>query len=462
LLATPEVVMLPGAPPLRRRDVMRRGTVTVPVRTETLRWRTRSAADAEGRLAEVARRGVGAGLGRAPVPSQTPSDRDASEALRSLLGSGRAVELVESGGGWRRDWVLSAAGRAWSESGLRVMVGAEGRAAADIQSATGMVISDHRNLVEGLTRLRVGGPGVVILAGAEATPAQLLADLAEATGRLGAKLVLVGEPGPFPEVDRAGGWRAAHQAIGSLRLGREAPALESLARADEVLRPAPWLVLAAGPDEVRHRLVADWLESPAEAAMVASRRPDIDELNRRARSALLAQGRLGTEVRAPGQLVPEGARHSDRLLVGRADAAARRGGLVPGAVLHLDGDQLVSASGSRWSVEGLDGEVDLRFGYARTPYQAWRAGASPLLVLGRPPTDRPRPEQSCYYTVGSSRTRAAEYTFDPSRTRAADYTVDPSRTRAAERGAAEGAWLAGDYERSRPTERARERSLGRG
>ena len=429
LLSSGEARPFTGSAPLRRRDVARTPSGPVVVSRRDGRWRSQRAIEAEERLAHWAREGRSASVATVPPPGVTPEDRETARALGSLLQSGRGVELLEAGPGWRRDAVVAGACRAWTDAGVRVMLAGEGRAGEELAAATGLAAHSPGRLLDGVGRLRSGGPGVVVLAGAESIPAGALADWAEATSRLGTKLVLVGEPGPLPEIDRAGGWRAARAAVGALRLGRDAPGQELDRWAEPALPAASWLVLGPGPESVRQRLVADWLDAPDGAAMVSARRAVVDDLNRRARAGLLEQGRLGGRSELPGLV---DARQGEAVVVGRAAAAARSVGLVPGTTLRLQGAHLVSDSGVRWSVGRVPAEADLRYAYARSPYQAWRAKSSPLLVLGPPPPG-PRPDDSVYYTVG------------------------PSRSRAAER-----ARVAASYERPLPRERARDRSLGRG
>ncbi len=416
ILASPEVERMTGAAPLRRRDVMRRPGVTVPIPTEAARWRTAAAARAEERLADVALRRIGSAAGLAPSsPFIRGLEEDAAGLVASLTGSGAGVELV-GGSGPRLEAVLGAAHQAWRAAGHRVVVaapGAEGRARA---GNAGFEITDTARLDEGLARLRRPTPDTVfVLLGAESTPAPVLARLAESTERTGAKLVLVGDPGPLRDVDRAGGWRSAEAAVGARVLSRSLPArhLEPTQPEIGTGRVAPGLVMAATSGAVRDRLVADWRREGPEAVMVASSRADVDDLNARARRLLIRQGELGESVPVPGW---PPARAGERLVVGGAGPAARRAGLRPGALMTARAGGLELDGGENLG-PGLPADLDLRYAYARTPYQAWRSGAASLLVLGPPPPGTRPSGGRTYYTVGPE--RAAMDTVGPERAWAA-------------------------------------------
>ncbi|MHB1445833.1 MAG: MobF family relaxase, partial [Acidimicrobiales bacterium] len=278
ILASPGTERISGRAPLRRRDVMRRPGVTVPIPTEEARWRTSKAARAEEALARVALRRVDAGAAMAPAAAFTRGlDEEAAGVVLSLTGSGAGVELVAGGPGARLDGVLAAAHRAWTSAGHRVVVAApDGVTRARIEGA-GLSITDTGRLDEGLARVRRPMPGTVIVAlGAESTPAPILARLAASTERSGAKLVLVGDPGPLRDVDRAGGWRSAEAAVGARVLSRTRAPLQLEPNRAEMAagRLAPWLVMAPTPDAARDRLVTDWMSEGPAAAMVASRRAD--------------------------------------------------------------------------------------------------------------------------------------------------------------------------------------------
>ena len=423
ILASPGTERITERAPLRRRDVMRRGGITVPIPTEEARWRTPTAARAEEALARVALRRIDAGFATAPASSFTRGlDEEAAGVVAALTASGAGVELVAGGPGARLDGVLVAAHRAWTSVGHRVVVAAPDAATRARVEAAGLPITDTGRLDEGLARLRRPMPDtVIVVLGAESTPAPVLARLAESTDRSGAKLVLVGDPGPLRDVDRAGAWRSAEAAVGARVLSRTPVPLELEPKQVEMAagRLSPWLVMAPTPEAARDRLVADWLSEGPAAAMVASRRADVDDLNRRARRLLVQQGELGERLGVPARPL---ARAGERLVVGGAGPTARRLGLRPGTLMTAAADGIRLDSGDRLD-PALPADLDLRYAYARTPYQAWRSGATSLLVLGPPPPAGRRPPGSVtYYTVGPD--RAAKDTVGPDRVWAAAAHLD--------------------------------------
>jgi len=427
MLASPQMERITGRAPLRRRDVMRRPGVTVPIPTEEGRWRTAAAGRAEESLARVAARRMDAAAGLAPSsPFTRGLDEEAARAVESLTRSGAGVELV-GGSGARLEGVLHSAHRAWTSAGHRVVVAAPESAERAQAGNAGFAVTDTGRLDEGLARLRRPMPDtVIVLLGAESTPAPVLARLAESTERTGAKLVLVGDPGPLRDVDRAGGWRSAEAAVGARVLTRGLPLRQLEPGQPEIVagRVTPWLVIAPTPGAVRDRLVSDWRSEGPAAVMVASHRADIEDLNDRARRLLTGRGELGERLAVPSR---PPARAGERLVVGGAGPAARQLGLRPGTLitarvggLELDGGEKLGPV--------LPADLDLRYAYACTPYQAWRSGAASLLVLGPPPPGARRPDgRIAYYTVGPE--RAAMETVGPER--AAMETVGPERAWAA-------------------------------
>lgn len=462
LLASTEVRSLPGLAPPRRRDMARVPHATVPVPTDRERWTTDTAAEAEERVSRVASRQSGTGRGVVEVtPGRVHADPEVDRTVTSLLTAGNGVDLVRTGPGPARDAVLAGSVGGWTEAGYRVLLSSPDEAQRrELEIATGLPVVPTSRLAEDLGLLARPGPQptVLVVSGTESLAPELLAGLAESAERTQAKLVLLGNPGPYPEQDRAGGWRAAEAAVGSHHLSRPAharpAAIEQVAAPtptppggrppphDRAVGPepppptrfGPSLVMAAGPESLREAMVADWSAAGRGAVMVARRRPDIDDLNRRARSALVEQGVLHGEPTPFATSIP--LHPGDRVVVGKAGPAARRAGFAPGQSWSVTASGLEprpDTPGPRPVVppsgleprpggpprsvpgDGLPADLDLRYAYALTPYQAWRSGAERQLVLGGPGPDGSR-DGCVYYSVAAGRdvaARAAE--LDPPR-----------------------------------------------
>jgi ATP-dependent exoDNAse (exonuclease V) alpha subunit len=126
-----------------------------------------------------------------------------------------------------------------------------------------------------------------------------------------AKVVLVGDHRQLPEIDAGGVFRGLATRLPAIELSDnrrqhhawERAALDELRDGDPAEGIAAFadhgrLTTAATAEQVRERLVDDWLaahhdRTPGEAGvMLAARRVDVDDLNARARRRLQAAGRL--------------------------------------------------------------------------------------------------------------------------------------------------------------------------
>jgi ATP-dependent exoDNAse (exonuclease V) alpha subunit len=302
-----------------------------------------------------------------------------------------------------------------------------------------------------------------------------MVELADAVHRVRGKLVLVGDHEQVPEIEAGGAFRGLldrlpaielrenrrqvepweQQALALLRDGRGREALDEYEAHGR---------LRADDQNPREHVVADWwcAGTPERSIMLAYRRADVAELNRKARELMLSASRVsGPELLVNGMPLAAG----DRVLLRRND---RRLGVANGdralvAAVDVDRHLLVVRVGERELVLGRDyldrpGRPTLQHGYAMTGHAAQGLTVDRAFVLATEDTSREwlymamsrgRLENRLYGATGSIRERdeiaPAERVHD-----AAAVLELAVRRSAAQRMAIE--W--------RPRERARSRDFG--
>jgi excisionase family DNA binding protein len=306
-----------------------------------------------GALANAVHR-AGAGVATADAAalytaiSARPSLSDEQrELVVALTRSGRGVEVVRSPAGAGKTFALDAARESWQASGVPVLGCAlSARAACELRDQAAVEATTIARLTHALDLGVALAPGTVLLvdeAGVVGTRA--LARLADAVTAAEGKLVLVGDDRQLPEIEAGGLFAALADRLGALELREvrrqseswDREALAALRDGDVDLFVLEYaehgrIVTAATAEAVRGRLVHDWLgafTAGEHAVMIANRRRDVAELNRRARECLQASGRLG-----PDQLVA-GTRSfaiGDRVVARRN---ARTLGVVNGDAGHV-------------------------------------------------------------------------------------------------------------------------------
>lgn len=349
-----------------------------------------------------------------------------SEAVRRLVASREAVEVVTGRPARGCLDALDAAREAWEGAGLTVTgVAATPEGAVEMEWATGIRTTTVSCLPADVGRLGdVGAVGdVVVASGAHAMGAgELVAILDRARAsrpgprsdgegyggpdRHGVKVVLVGEcrqgmDGTFADLCRRRGAAVLDLDAGRQALAPSLPAPTERTAGTEhgadlvSVRPGAErdrVVFATSREQAREAVVADWWEwrGIQEALMVAPRRREVDALNAAARATLSAAGHLGPVVlRGPFEL-----RVGDEVLVREAGARgaqrAPRAATVTG--LRDDGEvSLLAADGAGLAVEPSSAPARLRYGYAATPAVASGLGPRPVLVLGSGPAPRSSP-----------------------------------------------------------------------
>lgn len=327
--------------------------------------------------------------------------------VRRLTTSGAGVDVVVGKAGTGKTFALDAARDAWQQSGLRVTgVAPAARAALELQDGAGITSMTLARLLRALddtshvgTPLKPGQVLVVDETGMVGT--RPLARLLDHAAEQHVKVVLVGDPGQLPELDAGGLFRALTHRLPAVELHDnrrqshewEAQTLDLLRHGDSAAAVAAYshhgrIVTADTVEEIRERLVSDWWDvwdhlSADTAVMVAVRRADVDDLNRRARGRLATQGLLtgptldvdGTEFRA-----------GDRIVCLRND---RRLGVVNGTrgrltAVHADHSLGLECDDGRsltlppWYVEA----GHMAHGYAITGHKAQGMTVDHTFVLG--------------------------------------------------------------------------------
>jgi hypothetical protein len=250
-----------------------------------------------------------------------PSLSDEQQAIvRAMCRSGDGVEVVEGAAGTGKTFALAVARQVWEASGYRVIgCSLAARAARQLQDDAGIPASTIDRVLGELGR--AGGAfdsrTIVVVDEAAMVGTRKLVRLLAHAEAARAKVVLVGDPCQLPEIDAGGAFHSLQQRLGAsclidnrrqtaawerqalaeLRAGDPDRAVDAYLRHDRIHQ-------ATTSDAAREMLVERWASAGAggeDALMVAARLADVDDLNRRARAALRAQGRLG-----PDQLVLAG------------------------------------------------------------------------------------------------------------------------------------------------------------
>jgi conjugative relaxase-like TrwC/TraI family protein len=393
-----------GAATIRRND-----GVVIPAHTDEIRWTTPEMLELEASIVASALRQRSTAVGVA-----TPTAVDAAVAacpslsgeqramIRTICESGDGTEIVEGAAGAGKTYALAAARQAWEASGYRVIgCSLAARAARQLQQDAAIPAATIDRLLGDLDRhddRSLDSRTVVVVDEAAMVGTRKLARLLAHADAARAKVVLVGDPCQLPEIDAGGAFRGLQRRLGTSRLidnRRQTQAWERSALAELRAGDADRAVdgylqhqrihQAPTSDRTRELLVEHWLNARAEgndALMVAARLADVDDLNRRARGALQAQGRLGRD-----QVVLAGRAYAcgDVVLGLRNDY---RLGLLNGTRaiidrIDIDGRHLVAATnhGSVVIPFAYAAAGHLTHGYATTVHKAQGATVDRCFVL---------------------------------------------------------------------------------
>ena len=249
-------------------------------------------------------------------------------AVMGITSSGRGMELVVGVAGSGKTTALAAVRDAFEAEGFTVIgTSTSGQAARTLKRQAG--IEESRTLASLTWRLdhgqlRLTDRHVVILDEAAMADDRALLRVLSAAAAARAKVVLVGDHRQLGAVGPGGGFENLVERYGAAvhvldenvrqRDVAERAALAAL-RAGDVAKAVAWyarsnrVVVARDRSKAIDAVVAGWAGDVAaghDTSMYAWRRADVAELNRRARDAWRALGRLhGKELVAPGGAVYE-------------------------------------------------------------------------------------------------------------------------------------------------------------
>jgi conjugative relaxase-like TrwC/TraI family protein len=387
----------------------------VPVPGEERRYSTPDLLALEQRVVDHVVRGrgirvaVAGGQAVAAATGVRPSLSDEQRVMvQRLCLDGDAVAVVAGKAGTGKTFALAAAREAWAAAGYPVLGAAVARRAArELETGAG-IRSTSVTVVLASTWLPERVVLVVDEAGMVGT--RQLAALADRVDQARGKLVLVGDHRQLPELEAGGAFRGLVRrglAIelrenrrqtnewerGALDHVREGRAEEAV----EVYAAHGRLNVAASAEEARVRLVRDWAAhgDPDGSVMIARRRVDVADLNRRARERMREAGSLGAEeLRLAGGSFAVGdcvvvKQNAPRVGVSNGDRAVVTAVDVVGARLELDrGGQRIGLGPGFLGGRTAQGEPTLLHGYAITGHVAQGLTVDRAFVLADEGLDR--------------------------------------------------------------------------
>jgi conjugative relaxase-like TrwC/TraI family protein len=262
-----------------------------------------------------------ADLADAALPTATPDARERALRARPTLAQEQAemveritsdtmrVAVVVGKAGTGKTFALEAARAAWVSSGVPVIGAAvANRAARELEDGTGIPSTSLQSLLMISRRRGLPAASVVVLDEASMAGTRQMAELLDHVASAGGKLVVVGDDHQLPAVEAGGAFSALvvrsttvrltenrrqvehweRDALDLVRVGDAEAALDVYTRRGRV-------TLGPNPDSTRAALVRDWWAQggPDGGVIIAFRRADVADLNRRARAVMLAAGRLG-------------------------------------------------------------------------------------------------------------------------------------------------------------------------
>jgi conjugative relaxase-like TrwC/TraI family protein len=322
-LASRHVVPLGASSGLRSSDVIRRadGTV-VATHADEQRWTTPKMLAVERHLIQraVSRRHDGVGITdphhvSAAIRTHPSLSREQVHMLKQITRCGAGVDVVEGAAGTGKTYALLAAREAWQASGHRVIGCAlAARAAAHLEQGTGIPSVTLDRLLGHFDRHEssaLDARTVIVVDEAAMVGTRKLARLLDHAHAARAKVVLVGDHYQLPEIDAGGAFAGLATRLRGTQLNENRRQVERWERAAltdlrtgnphaafDTYRDHGRVHHDPDPERLRERLVDDWWGARTRAPdsiMIATRRADVDDLNRRARHRLAAAGHLGPD-----------------------------------------------------------------------------------------------------------------------------------------------------------------------
>lgn len=301
--------------------ITREDGTRVAARTDEHRWTTPEMLATERRLlvGAQARRGTATTVAAPSAIDQAVAGEETLGAeqaamVRRICSSGHGVEVVEGAAGAGKTYALAVARHAWQASGYQILGCAlAAQAAKQLQTGAGIPSQTIDRLLAGVDRhtTALDDRTVLVVDEAAMVGTRKLARLLDHAQTAGAKVVLVGDPCQLPEIEAGGTFRGLQGRLGAtvltdnrrqantwerdaladLRAGDADRALDSYLAHHRVHR-------AASDLEVHERLVDAWCDAYLEGEdvlMVAARRAEVEDLNRRARARLRDECVIGED-----------------------------------------------------------------------------------------------------------------------------------------------------------------------
>ncbi len=252
-----------------------------------------------------------------------------------------------------------------------------------------------------------------------------IADLLDRAERAGSKVVLVGDPKQLPEIT-AGGLLSHldthHHAITLTENRRQHDPTERVAltelrtgdvdQAFALLKEHGRVVSGDNADAVRDGMVADWWshrQNGDDVLMLARRNVDVDDLNRRARQLMAADGRLSREAIVVGGRPFQ---CGDEIVCLRNDSRLGVLNGTTGTITDIDHVQrrvtIDTAGGNRRLDAAYLDAGHIRHGYAVTVHKAQGRTTGHSLLLGNDQLSR----ESGYVGLSRGRTSNRIYILD--------------------------------------------------
>jgi conjugative relaxase-like TrwC/TraI family protein len=251
----------------------------------------------------------------AALDARPTLEGEQARAVTQLCTSARRVDVMVAAAGTGKTFCLDAAADAWTRSGHRVIGAALAATAARQLAAQAGINADTialRNLQLAEGNLHLDARTVLLIDEAAMAGTRTLAPILDAAHHAHAKVVLIGDPKQLAAIDAGGlltglaerippitlteNRRQHHEwerdALTALRAGH---ADDALALYDEHER----LIHSPTAIDARDRMAADWYAATLtghHAIMLAERRNDVADLNRRARTLLHHAGDLGADA----------------------------------------------------------------------------------------------------------------------------------------------------------------------
>jgi Ti-type conjugative transfer relaxase TraA len=320
--------------------------------------------------------------------------------VTALTRNERGVVVVRAPAGTGKTFALDAAREAWQASGVPVFGCAlSAKAAGELRDQAAIDTTTIARLTYALEKgAQLAHRSVLVVDEAGMVGTRDLARLIEASEQAQAKLVLVGDDRQLPEIQAGGLYSALADRPGTIELTevrrqREAwdrDALAALRDGDidhfaRAYYDHGRIVAAPSADAARAALVDGWwsaTERGEQSLMIAHRRADVADLNRRAREHMRAAGRLGVDALGVGD---RAFAVGDRVVTTRND---RRLGVVngdAGTLTRIDHGTLTVELDRGTQVELPERyarESRLEHGYASTAHRAQGATVDCAFVLG--------------------------------------------------------------------------------